>query len=423
VQKDELEQFQLPDSPGVYVFLKKIGSKTEALYVGKATSLKARVRSYFASDLLDTRGGKIVSMVEEANDIQVHQTDSVLEALILEANLIKKEQPHFNTKEKDNKSYNFLVITKETFPRVLVIRGRELYTQFQEDDILELFGPFPQGASLTIAMKMLRKIFPYRDKCELGSSRPCFNAQIGLCPGVCTGVVTKEQYAETIQDIQLLFRGEKRQLLQDLEQRMSALSNAHEYEKAHAVKKQVGALTHIHDIALIKDEFRSLPESSGNVYRIEAYDVAHLSGTNTVGVMTVVIDGLPDAKLYRTFNIKTSTNDDYASLRELLTRRLGHPEWGIPSLIVVDGGEGQLSIARAVLEKLSPTTQLVSVVKDDAHKARGILPGGIGKPLDTRYEPSVYLANAEAHRFALRTHRQKRARAMGTPTSFRRTKK
>src|SRR3989338_4981810 len=161
--RKELAKFKLPDNPGVYFF--KSGRKI--LYIGKATSLRDRVRSYFSTSLGDARSSVIVAMIEEAKSISWQKTDSVLEALILEANLIKQYQPKYNTDEKDDKSYNYLVITKEDFPRVLIVRGRELHSPLfaKRYSLNAVFGPFPHGQQLKEALKIVRKIFPFRDKC------------------------------------------------------------------------------------------------------------------------------------------------------------------------------------------------------------------------------------------------------------------
>ena len=162
MERAELDAFGLPDEPGIYFF--KEGRKI--LYIGKAASLRDRVRSYFSKDLAESRSPAIVEMVSKANSVAFVQTHSVLEALILEANEIKRNMPPYNSTSKDNKSFNYLVITKEDFPRVLIVRGRELYQNWDDADIKHLFGPFPQGLSLQEAIKIVRKIFPFRDsKC------------------------------------------------------------------------------------------------------------------------------------------------------------------------------------------------------------------------------------------------------------------
>src|SRR3989339_715890 len=168
-----LEQFKkkmkkIPDGPGVYFFL---GAKKEVLYIGKATSLRSRVRSYFSPDLAKARGPLLVKMLEKATTIDWRETDSVLEALLLEANLIKSHKPKHNTDLKDDKSWNYIVITKEDFPIIRYVRGRELAMQ-DPDDYLHTFGPFPHGLQLKAAMKIIRKIFPYRDdKCVPNSGK------------------------------------------------------------------------------------------------------------------------------------------------------------------------------------------------------------------------------------------------------------
>jgi len=224
---------KLPSSPGVYFFMK--GKKI--LYIGKATSLKDRVKSYFNGRIEEARGPLISKMLSQFNDIAFQKTDSVLEALILEASLIKKHQPEANTAEKDDKSFNYVVITDEDFPRVLVIRGRELEKNMSLS-ILKTFGPFTNGSQLKEAIKIVRKIFPFRDKClpylpRTGSGNTetarggrdevrvgCFNRQIGLCPGVCTGEISKKDYGKIVRNIILFFEGKKKVLLKNLEKQM-----------------------------------------------------------------------------------------------------------------------------------------------------------------------------------------------------------
>src|ERR1043166_4666501 len=160
---EDLKKFDLPEEPGVYLFRDAQG---KLLYIGKATSLKDRVRSYFSKDLADSRGQGIAGMIELAARVDYEKTDSVLEALILEANLIKRHQPPYNSAEKGNTSFNYLIVTKEDFPRVLTVRGRELFQNWKGSDIKYQFGPFPHGGSLKEAMKLVRRIFPFRDsKC------------------------------------------------------------------------------------------------------------------------------------------------------------------------------------------------------------------------------------------------------------------
>jgi excinuclease ABC subunit C len=448
----------LPESSGVYLFKKgKI-----ILYIGKATSLKDRVKSYFSNDVISTRGPLIVDMVFNADKIDYIETDSVLEALILEAELIKKHQPKYNTKEKDNKSFNYVVITEEDFPRVLVIRGRELFSgkrsflesskrrDLEELNYQSVFGPFPHGSQLKEAIKIVRKIFPFRDSCLpatisqhdikyikggskenisinknifnfkesvtgiLNQKRGCFNYQIGLCPGVCLGLVTKKEYQKTIKNIKLFFEGKKKQIIKNLEKEMNSFAKKQEFENADKVKKIIFALNHIQDVALIKDDYfsgrRSFLESSKRrdleeekIVRIEAYDVAHLSGTNNVGVMTVIENGEINKNEYRKFIIKESKGSDTDALKEILERRLKHKEWSFPQIIVVDGGKAQINIARKIIDK---NIEIVSVLKNEYHKPKAILGS---KKITEKYLKDILLANNEAHRFAIKYHREKRS--------------
>lgn len=405
---------KLPDAPGVYFFK---GPAGKILYVGKATSLRDRVRSYFSADIAQTRGPLIVKMLTDFVSVDFTQTDSVLEALILEASLIKKHQPPYNTKEKDNKSFNYVVFTKEDFPKIVVVRGRSIASVFPKEKIKYIFGPFPHGTQLKEAMKIIRKIFPFSDKkCVPAEEqvkkgklpRPCFNRQIGLCPGVCTGEVSKKEYAEIIKNLRLFFEAKKKKILSNLEKQMKSLASSHQFEKAGAVKKTVFALNHIQDIALLKNmptgDFSS--ENLTGSFRIEAYDVAHMAGTNVVGVMTVVDDGQVAQSEYRKFKIKINPSvDDTGALREILMRRLNHPEWPMPSLIVVDGAQAQINVANQVLKERGLSIDIVSVVKDDRHKAREILGD---KTLTKKHSQGILLANSEAHRFAIAFHRKSR---------------
>lgn len=402
--REELIRLDMPDAPGVYSF---VGPRGKILYIGKATSLRDRVKSYFTHRVATERSPAIAAMVQAAEMIRWQTTDSVLEALILEANLIKAKQPPYNVDEKDNKSFNYLVITREKYPRVLVIRGRELFDPLVEKDFTEkhVFGPFPQGGSLKEALKIIRKIFPYRDTCTPESGKPCFNAQIGLCPGVCAGTVSEAQYRHTIRNIVDLFRGNFHGLKRRLAREMQDAAKEERFENAATLRRQIGALEHIRDVALIKDDMRHAP---GGAIRIEAYDVAHTAGHETVGVMTVVAGGEPHRSEYRKFTIRTATNDDTAALAEILERRLGHVEWPYPRIMVVDGGKGQLRRARSVLAKAGVAIPLVGVVKDERHKPKGLI--GDAKAIE-RHERDILKANAEAHRFAITWHRTRLRRS------------
>lgn len=397
MERKELKKSKLPDMPGVYLFKK--GRKI--LYIGKAASLSDRVRSYFSPDLEAGRGNRIVGMVRDASSLSWQGTDSVLEALILEAHLIKRHQPPYNVDQKDNKSWNYVVITKEAFPRVLLVRGRELFQSWKESDIKHLFGPFPHGGQLKEALKIVRRIFPFRDTCTPASGKSCFNHQIGLCPGVCSGETSKEEYGRTVRNIRQLFSGNFKGLKRQLARDMKAAVSSERFEDAARLRGQISALGHIRDVSLIKGESRVSP---GGGIRIEAFDIAHTSGTETVAVMTVVQNGEVIKAAYRKFKIHSATNDDVAALKEVLSRRLTHAEWPLPRVFVIDGGKAQMRAAERVLKESGVAIPIVGVVKDRSHKPERL----IG---DTRavkaYEKDILLANNEAHRFAINWHRKR----------------
>lgn len=411
---EDLKKAKLEDTPGVYFFRDK---NKKILYIGKATSLRDRVRSYFSNDLIKTRGKHILDMVTLATHVTYEKTDSVLEAIILEASLIKTHQPYYNTKEKDNKSFNYVVITKEEFPKVMTLRERTMLFGAKDastsSEYIAVYGPFPGGANLGEALKIIRRIFPFRDTCVPGGGKPCFNRQIGLCPGVCTGEISAKDYAERIKEIRLFFEGKKSMLLKKLERSMHANAKVLEFERADEYKRMIFALRHIKDVSLIKEEVREASRRSSriskNTFRVEAYDVAHISGMHTVGVMTVLEDGYPKKSEYRKFKIRTKVNisDDIAHLEEILRRRFTHANWKFPDLIVVDGGVAQRRTALRVLKDIGFVSRVVSVVKDARHKPKAILGD---KEIASSYKPSILMANAEAHRFAVEYHRLLRDR-------------
>ncbi len=418
-----LKKFKLPDAPGVYFFL----AGRKILYIGKATSLRDRVRSYFSSDLIAARGSLIVDMVYKASNIKWQKTDSVLEALVLEANLIKKHQPHYNTKEKDDKSFNYVGITKgnlrysvDGLPRVSVVRGKELAKQKNSAalpslrglrhgrnfsaSLASIYGPYTSGSQLREALKLVRKIFPFLD--DKSKNYLEFYKQINLVPDL----KDRKLYLQNIRNIKLFLSGKKKQLVRTLKKEMREYAETREFEKAGEKKRQMFALEHINDVALLKlgsSDTKNSPFAS-QTFRIEAYDIAHMSGKNMVGVMTVVTNGEADKSEYKKFKIRTQADaNDTGALEEMLLRRFAHTEWPSPALVVVDGGTAQINVAKKVLTRLSLVMPVVSVLKDERHKPKDILGN---KNYAVKYEKEILLANSEAHRFAISYHKQMRSK-------------
>ena len=360
-----LKKLKMPDKPGVYFFYKG----KSLLYIGKATSLRSRVKSYFGKDLIATRGPLILDMTVQADNLKWQETDSVLEALILEASLIKKHQPKYNTKEKDNKSFNYVCITKEELPKVLVIRGRNIHKEVSSSKYQETYGPFPNGLQLRDAMKIIRRIFPYIDAQSAKRDNFEFYRQLGLTPDVGSKEV-KIAYKKNILNLKLFFQGKKKKIIQNLKKDMMFFAKNKEFEKANEIKKRIFSLEHINDVALIKEDSHHISTS----FRIEAYDIAHMGGLNMVGVMTVVQDGEVAKNEYKKFIIKTQTgSNDTGALEEVLSRRFRHIEWGLPSLVVVDGSTAQINVAKRVLDRYQFDIPIIAVVKDDKHKAKALV--------------------------------------------------
>ncbi len=429
MKKSDIKFADIPDAPGVYFFrdTNNSGDKDGAiLYIGKATSLRNRIKSYFDRDLVEKRGLKIVNMVLAANHITYETTQNVLEALLYESYLIKQHLPLFNTKEKDNKSYTSVVITKEEYPRVLIMRIREFEKVFNKSDLDVVYGPFTSAQGLRDIMRIVRKIFPYRDKCEPGQGKLCFNAQIGLCPGCCNDAISSSDYKNySIKNIKKLFEGRHKEIRKSLEHDMHEYAKNEKFELAAKLRNTLWAMDHVNDVALIKNE--NIESFRDKKFRIESYDVAHMSGKSRVGVMTVIEDGKINKAEYKKFKLEESTNDDYAGIREMISRRLAHNDWRLPDIIVFDGGKaqkqvGDSAIINFVKEHESHTNnidypnfknilsiQTVSVVKDDKHKAKDILGD---EKIIKEFKDQILLANSEAHRFAIKYHKELREKKM-----------
>jgi excinuclease ABC subunit C len=394
-------------------------------------------------------------MLGEARSVDFKKTDSVLEAVLLEADLIKKFQPPYNTKDKDDKSFNCAVITDEDFPSVLIVRQKDIdapllkvngqKSKVHSRKLLAVYGPFPNGFQLRITLKIIRRIFPFHDSCmpfttqkqhtnkseNVGVSHACFNRQIGLCPGICTGEISKEEYAKTIQHIRLFFEGKKARLLKVLEREMKQAARAQEFEHAGKLKRQLFALKHIQDVALLRREATPplIPplkrgEGRGGVFRVEGYDLSHFGGKDIVGALAVVEDGVARQSEYRLFKIRDITiQNEVAGLQEIIRWRVTHPEWAFPQLIVVDGNEVQKCAAEATLAEATRSIPVVAVVKDERHRPReiiGMSALSVGQHTNSlqnvgmfanqgELRAAILLANSEAHRFALRFQKRRRA--------------
>jgi excinuclease ABC subunit C len=368
----------------------------EIIYVGKAANLKRRVSSYFTRPH-DSRLEKLVSEIKR---IDYRQTDTALEALILEAELIKKYRPFFNIKDKDDKSFLYFEITKDVYPRVMLVRGRETKKG-------ERFGPFTSASSVRDAGKILRRIFPWNihPPEKIGKfKRPCFDFEIGLCPGTCVGRADKAGYRKNIANLKMFLKGKKKALIKNLEKEMSRASEALDFEKAEKIKRQIFSLNHIQDIALIRDS--DLPTGEKVEFRVEGYDVSNISGDSAVGSMAVWENGDLNPNEYRKFRIRTIKQaDDTGMMKEIIGRRFKN-DWPLPDLILVDGGLGQMSAAKKALAEAGLKIPILGIAKGPSRKADriiGVIPKAVSKN-------DLLKLRDEAHRFAIGYHKRLRER-------------
>lgn len=409
---------KIPATPGVYLMK---SAKGEILYIGKAVNLKRRVSSYFQRSH-DYRIEKLVGQIKK---IDYKKTDTAIEALILESELIKKHQPPFNVLEKDDRSFLCVEITNEKFPRVLLVRGSDL-TSNSSPPTSNIYGPFTSAASIREALKIIRRIFPYSlhdssSKFQVSRSMACFDFSIGFCPGTCIGAISAREYAKTIRNIKLFFAGKKLQILKSLEKEMAFASKNLEFEKANLIKRQIFALKHIQDIAFINDSSVNDSSFMFHVSRIEGYDVSNISGTSAVGSMVVFINGKPDKSQYRKFKIRTIRGaNDTGMIKEILARRLKHQEWPFPDLILIDGGRGQVNAVKSMLIENNLKIPVVGIAKGPKRNKNEFV--GNFKSLHQIHDRRNSVVNEkkriskkilvqvrdEAHRFAIQYHKKLR---------------
>lgn len=413
-----------PESPGVYVYFKG----ASVIYIGKAINLKRRVTSYFDLDLEP----KTARMISEADAISYIKVTSELEALLLEALLIRSYMPHYNIAAKDDKHPLYIVITKEEFPRVLAVRKLDS----NKVPNLVSFGPFPSSASVKSVLRMIRRIFPYSDH-KLGK-RGCLYSHIGLCDPCPSEIVQSTQYKvlrakylKNIKHIKAVLSGKFAGVRKDLEKEMDTLSKLQKYEEAAEIRNKINSLDYITQPQMPTDFYMQNPNlfedqrkleirelgkliggwklATGNLHRIECFDIAHFAGTNPTASMVTFIDGEADKSFYRHFKVKQiKGNSDVDSLKEVISRRLNHLEsWGRPDLIIVDGGKPQVAVFSRELEKYNiPVvgiakrfeTLVIPYHMDETLAFKEIrLPKGGALNLVQRIRD-------EAHRFARRLH-------------------
>jgi len=405
----------LPKSPGVYKFY---DARNKLIYIGKATSLRDRVRSYFVRRSFGEGEytTKTEILVSQIKKIKFEKTETVLEALILESNLIKKNQPKYNINAKDDKSFSYFLITKnENFPRVLIIRKTDL----AKYPAKKIYGPYTSKSQMETALKIIRRIFSFHSR-KQSTEKGCLDFQLGRCPGPYAGKISKKDYQKNIRGIEMILSGKKKSLIKKMEKEMNAFAKKNEFEKAAESRNKIFALKHIQDVALLTVEtqnFTSLPEKKNKAqnFRVEAYDISNIGGDYAVGTMVVFKDKKPDKSQYRRFKIKTVAEiNDVGMMKEILERRIKRvltsynsrpttENWPRPELIILDGGKGHLNMAEKILRDAGWDIPIVAIAKGPARKK-----------LDLYYTKNAHKYHAvisdlplletirnEAHRFAI----------------------
>lgn len=370
-----------PDSPGVYIMRDSSG---DIVYIGKATSLKERVRSYFGKNL----SAKTVLQMAHVKSIEFQVTESPIEALFLESRLIKQYMPKYNIKERDDKSRIYIHITKDEFPKIETVRETDLY-KLEKNPLL--YGPFLSARAVADALELIRKIIPFRS-CGSMPRKACLYGYIGLCPQPCLDKVSKEEYRRQIRRVRDFFEGKKSRVFASLKIELTKASRRQEYEKAAKVRDRIYALEHLKEMFILSGETKPTQFS-----RIEGYDISNISGAFAVGSMVVFTDGVADKSEYRKFKIKwVKGANDTAMMQEVLIRRFNN-DWPKPDLILVDGGRGQVNAAAFVLNKMNLEIPVIGLAKGPDRKKDELV---TSRTMPRKEMTLFKQVRDEAHRFA-----------------------
>ncbi|MGA2914674.1 MAG: excinuclease ABC subunit UvrC [Sedimentisphaerales bacterium] len=422
-----------PTGPGLY-FMKD--SKGTVLYIGKAGNLRSRVASYFqpAADIISSRGPRIAEMLTKVRIVDYLETKSEVDACLQEARLIKDIRPPYNADLTDDKTFPYLEITiRDEFPAVYVTRKPKTNSR--------LFGPFANAGDLRSAIVTLQKIFKFRT-CRLDISasgdkrrffRPCILYSIKQCTAPCADYISKTDYRKSINDLIVFLNYKRPKVLQQLKKQMEQAAAAFDYEKAAMYRDRIRLIENLDKRGTVAEDvqpevfaveptealekLQKILDTPNPIRVMEGFDIAHISGSETVGSLVRFIDGRPFKAGYRRYKIKTVSGiDDYACLKEVLVRRFRHAAAGEelwPDLVLVDGGIGQLHAAQDAFKDLNVLPpKLVALAK----KEEIIYIAGRNEPLklpatDPARKLLQYVRD-EAHRFAQHYHHILRSKKM-----------
>jgi len=338
----------LPLSPGVYFYKDETG---QIIYIGKAKKLKSRVKQYFQD--LDSKDPKTRALIEHINDLEFVEVDSELEAIFLEAEMIRRYLPKYNILLRDDKSLSYIRIDYDSLHPTVTMTRRPL------DDGARYFGPYINANEIKYALKYLRRIFPYA--IQKHQKRVTLDYFLGLDPGLEENKTSLETYRANLKKLIMVIEGKQSKIENDLKKQLIVLSKKQLYEQAAQVRNQLLALEKLpQQVMLSSRQFNDLKKDDSiqqlmdllglkNVLkRIEGYDISHMSGTNVVASMVVFRNGVSSKTDYRKFKTKLEHNNDFYNMHETIFRRFQSKNlkaWGQPDLVLIDGGKGQLDAA------------------------------------------------------------------------------
>ncbi len=406
----------LPLTPGIYLMK---GSEGEILYIGKANSLRKRVQSYLRTQSLLP---KIRILISRVCDLDYIETPTEVDALLLEADLIRKHRPRYNQEMKDDKSYPLLKITGDEFPRIHLTRNKS-------DAKAAYYGPYTDAKLLREAITLINTLFPIR-KCRKLPKKECLYYHIGQCLAPCIKPEVKPQYDRLVNEVKSFLGGGKKSFMDYLTERMFQAAGELRFEDAQFFKEQIEALGRLKKKRFLPrfKELRIVFSATAELKRllqmekfpekIVCLDVSHIQGNEAVASRVAFYRELPNKLEYRRYKIKTVTGiNDYAMIQEALGRMLVGLEEGretfIPDLIVIDGGKGHLSAAAEVLKREEfEEIELISLAKrlETVYSLR--LGGEVPIPKNSSALHLLQKVRDEAHRFAINYHRERKEKAM-----------
>lgn len=411
-----------PQASGVYVWR---DSKKRALYVGKASRLKSRLSSY-----AKTTDQRIALMVQSAAHVEWFQTPTESEALIEEARLIKALHPRHNVVMRDDKQHFMVALTEGDFGQ-FIITHQHNSTRIKRP-IRALIGPFTDGQALKSTMSALRRMFP-TCTCKQAHHVRCLNAHIGKCPGYCclkapSTEAQRREYKERVRIISDLLQGKRSLLIRRVETSMKAQASRGNLQEALRLQRLADSVRRVFANARTNrhvskegteqhqlDALASLLQIAAP-QRIEAYDIANISGVHAVGVMVVFTQGVKHSAQYRTFTIRRPDGGDVGMMKEVLFRRLNHPEWAMPDLILVDGGHAQIHVATMCLQEAGLAIPVIGVVKNERHRPVRLetpTSGHLLSSMPTLAARLVARIDEEAHRFSISKYRARHRASIG----------